>query len=97
MELVIHAFLRANLKLTSSRVSKINLLVWFRYTGHIFFIWTLGKDKLNTFLEHLKSFDPSLKSTHELREKSLPFLDLKVKLSKGKMSADLYVNYTDRH
>ena len=48
-------------------------LVWFRYID-IFFIWTRGEGKLKTFLEHLDSFDPSLKFTHESSKESLPFL-----------------------
>ena len=57
----------------------------------IFFIWIHGEDKLKLFLEHLNSFDPSLKFTHKSSKESSPFLDLKVKLSKGKISTDLYV------
>ena len=72
------------------------LLVGFRYIDDIFFVWTHG-EKLKTFLEHLNSFDPSFKFTHESSKESLPFLDLKVKLSKGKISTDLYVKETGRH
>ena len=72
-------------------------LVWFRYIDDIFFIWTHGENKSKTFLEHHDSFDPSLKFTRESRKESLPFLDLKVKLAKGKISTDLYVKDTDRH
>ena len=72
-------------------------LVWFRYTDDIFFIWTHGEDKLKTFLKRLDSFDPSLKFTHELSKESLPFFDLKVKFSKGKISTDLYVKDTNRY
>ena len=72
-------------------------LVWFRYIDDIFFIWTHGEDKLKTFLEHLESFDPNLKFSHESRKESLPFLDLKVKLSKGKIDTDLYIKNTDTH
>ena len=38
-----------------------------------------------------------MKFTHESSKESLPFLDLKVELSKGKISTDLYVKDTDRH
>ena len=55
-------------------------LVWFRYIDDIFFIWRDREDKLKTFLEHLNSFDPSLKFTHESSKENLPFLGLKVKL-----------------
>ena len=62
-----------------------------------FFIWTHGEDKFKRFLEHLNTFDSNLKFNHESSKKSLPFLDLKVKLSKGKLITDLYVKDTDRH
>ena len=61
-----------------------------------FYLDTRGR-QIKTFLEHLDSFDPSLKFTHESSKESLPFLDLKVELSKGKISTDLYVKDTDRH
>ena len=62
-----------------------------------FFIWTHGKGKLKTLLKHLYSFDPSLKFTHKTIRESLPFLDIKVELSKGKISTDYYVKDTARN
>ena len=38
-----------------------------------------------------------MKFTHESSKESLLFLELKVKLSKSKISTDLYVKDTDRH
>ena len=38
-----------------------------------------------------------MKFTYELNEKEIPFLDLKMKLNEGKISADLYIKSTDRH
>ena len=43
------------------------------------------------------SVTASLKFTPESSEESLPSFNIKVKLSKGKMSIDLYVKDTDRH
>ena len=40
-------------------------LVWFRYIDYIFFIWTHGKEHLETFLQELSNFDPDLKFTDE--------------------------------
>ena len=71
-------------------------LVWLRYIVDIFFIWTNGKEHLETFLQEL-NFNPDLKFTYESNEKEIPFLDLKVKLNEGKISADLYIKSTDRH
>ena len=38
-----------------------------------------------------------MKFNHKSSKESLPFLDLKVKLSKGKISTDLYVKDTDKY
>ena len=40
-------------------------LVWFRYIDDIFFIWTHGKEHLETFLQELNNFNPDLKFTCE--------------------------------
>ena len=60
-------------------------LVWFRYIDDIFFIWTHGKEHLETFLQELNNFNPDLKFTYESNEKEIPFLDLKVKLKRVKL------------
>ena len=72
-------------------------LVWFRCIDDIFFIWTQGKEHMETFLQELNNFNPDLKFTYESNEKEIPFLDLKVKLNEGKSSTDLYIKSTDRH
>ena len=72
-------------------------LVWFRYIDDIFFIWTHGKEHLETFLQELNYFNPDLKFTYESNEKEIPFLDLKVKLNEGKISTDFYFKSTERH
>ena len=40
-------------------------LVWFRYTDDVFFLWTHGKEHLETFLQELNNFNPDLKFTYE--------------------------------
>ena len=50
-----------------------------------FFIWTHKEDKLETFLEHVNGFDPSIKFIHESSKERLPFLYLKVILSNEKL------------
>ena len=69
---------------------------WLRYID-IFFIWTHGEDKLKTFLENLNQSHPNLKCTHESSTESIPFLDLRVKLSQGKLETDVHIKPTDRH
>ena len=38
--------------------------VWLRYIDDIFFIWTKGENKLESFLQRLNTFHPNLKFTH---------------------------------
>ena len=61
------------------------LLVWFKYINFLFFCLNIREYKLETLVEHLNSFDPSFKFTHESSKEDLPFLNLKAKLSKGKI------------
>ena len=72
-------------------------LVWFRYSDDIFFIWTHGKDKLEKFLDDLNRFDNNIKSTHESSKENVTFLDLIVKLSKGRLTTDLHIKDADQH
>ena len=68
--------------------------VWFRYIDDI--IQTHGKEYPQNFLQELNNFNPDLKFTYELNETEISFLDLVVKLSEGKISADHYIKYKDR-
>ena len=72
-------------------------LVWFRYIDDVFFIWTHGQEKLDSFLEELNRCNSYLKFTYESSKTSIPFLDLKVSLSNGYLSTDLHIKSTDRH
>ena len=69
---------------------------WLRYIN-IFFIWTRGEDKLKRFLENLNQFHPNLKFTHDSITESIPFLDLHINLSQGKLETDVHVKPTDRY
>ena len=62
---------------------EFKLLVWFRYIDYIFFIWTHGKEKLESSWEDFNNYHPNIKFTHEFNKESIPFLDLKVSLSGG--------------
>ena len=62
----------------------------------MFFIWTHGKEKPDSFLEELKRLS-YFKLTYESTKTSIPFLDLKVSLSNGDLSTDLHIRSTDRH
>ena len=70
---------------------------WVRCIDDIFFIWTHGKEKLKVFLEDLNKFHPNLKFTSISSKENVTFLDLKVKLKRGKIEPDLHVKSTDIH
>ena len=69
----------------------------FRYIDDIFFIWTHGKNKLEKFLDHRNGFDNNINFTHESSKENVTFLNLIVKLSKGRLTTDLHIKDTDRH
>ena len=68
-----------------------------RYIDDIVFIWTHAENKLKTFLQNLNQFYLNIKFTHESSTKGIPFLDLCVKLSQGKLETYLQIKPTDRH
>ena len=86
-----------NLETKFLQAQSMQPLVWFRSIDGIFFIWTRGNDKLEKFLGDLNSFDNNIKFTHESSKDNAIFLDLIVKLSKGRLTTDLHVKDTDRH
>ena len=86
-----------NLETKFLQAQSMQPLVWFRSIDDIFFILTHGNDKLEKFLGDLNSFDNNIKITHESSKDNAIFLDLIVKLSKGRLTADLHVKDTDRH
>ena len=61
--------------------------VWFRYIDDIFFIWTEGENKLESFLQCLNTFHPNLKLT---KEKSKTSTNVVVRINCDKFEADLY-------
>ena len=76
---------------------EIKPFVWFRYIDDVFFIWTHGQEKLDSFFEELNGYNSYLKFTYEYSKTSIPFFDLKVSLSSGDLSTDLHIKSTDRH
>ena len=69
-------------------------LVWFRYIDDIFFIWAHGNNKLEKLLDDLNSFDNNIKFNHQSSKENVTFLDLIVKLSKGRLTTDLHIRLT---
>ncbi len=70
-------------------------LLWFRYIDDIFMIWTLGQDKLNTFLETLNSFNAQLKFTWNISSYQVTYLDLDVQLKNGVFSHKINIKPTN--
>ena len=66
--------------------------VWLRYIDDIFFIWTEGENKLESFLQRLNTFHPNLKFTHEKSKTSVNFLDVVVRINGDKFETGLYRN-----
>ena len=48
-------------------------------------------------MDNLSQFHLSIKCTHESITESFPFLDLRVRLSQGKLEANLLIKPSDRH
>ena len=60
-------------------------------------VWTHGNEKLESFIAYLNSIHPTIKFTSERSTTSIPFLDVKILLEKGKIQTDLYCKPTDKH
>ena len=72
-------------------------IIWLRYIDDMFFIWTHGEKELEKFTSSFDSFTLNLKFTYESSKKDISFLDLKVSLTKGKLSTDLHIKAADCH
>ena len=70
--------------------------MWLRYIDDIFFIWTEGENKLESFLRRLNTFHPNIKFTHEKSKTSINFLDV-VRINGDKFETDLYSKAADCH
>ena len=67
-------------------------LIWLRYIDDVLFIWTHGEKELEKFTSSFNSLTPNLNFTYESSKKDMSFLDLKVSLSKLKLSTDCIQN-----
>ena len=70
--------------------------VWWSYID-IFLIWEHGEDTLNTFVQTLNSFRPSLKFTLISSSETIDFLDVQILIQDSMLRTDLYLNPTDTH
>ena len=72
-------------------------LVWLRYIGDTFFVWTHNEKKLKKFMRELNSFHTNIKFSYEYSDKKVSFFDLQVDIIEGKLITSLFVKPTDRH
>ena len=72
-------------------------LVWFRYTGIVFFIWTSGPDKLELFMTEFNSKPPNVKFAYETNKENITSLGLNISLCGEKITTDLHTKPTNKH
>ena len=71
--------------------------IYLRYIDDIFMLWQHGEEDLDKFVKHLNNCVETIKFTHEISLTKVAFLDVTVKLNKGKVETDLYCKPTDSH
>ena len=70
---------------------------WWRFTDHIFIIWTEGEDSLKCFIEYLNSAHRMIKFTSKWSCSETEFLDVRVIYDSGKLETDVCIKPTDSH
>lgn len=73
--------------------------MWRRYIDDIFFIWKSSTEELEEFLNHLNKQHQFIKFTvtYDAETKTIPFLDMSVKIENGQIVTDLYTKPTARN
>ena len=79
------------------RSEELQPFLWVRYINGIFFIWTHGKQKLDSFHNELDNFHPNLSFTCETSTEIVNFVDLNVSIKNGAVIINLYIKPTDGH
>ncbi len=64
---------------------------------NVFAIWDKGQELLQTFMQQINDFHPSIKFTAETSTDRVAFLDTTVILEGNKLHTDLYTKPTDTH
>ena len=83
-------------KIDFLKTQKLQPFVWFRYIDDVFFIWTHGKEELESFIKELNSFIDHIKFTFESNKENINFLE-NVNLSNSHLMTNLYIKPTDCH
>ena len=58
---------------------------------------SLSYNQLLDFINFVQNFHPAVKSTYEISEKSVTFLDMKLYLKQGKLTTSVHYKSTDSH
>ena len=71
--------------------------MWKQFFDNVFFIWKDVEENLERFLKELNGFHPSIKFTFEKLKIKVNFLEVVIKVKKGRLSTDLYPKPVDSH
>ena len=58
-------------------------MIWWRYIDDIYYIWEHGEESLETFLNKLNTFNPTIKFTAEYSKETINFLEDSIRLVGG--------------
>ena len=75
--------------------SLLEALVWWRYIDDIFMLWEHGEEELQTLLETLNWYHPTIKFTAEYSRAKINFPDVTVMKKGNQLIPDLYIKPTD--
>lgn len=70
---------------------------WRRFIDDIFLLWRGTDAELDTFINFINSFHPTIRFTVSSSDHQIPFLDIMISLSNGYLHTDLYSKPTDSH
>ena len=73
---------------------EFNPMLWYRYMDVIFFIWTYGEVKFESYLDELNKYRLNIKVKHEFNKESILLLDLEVNKN---LTTEIFIKATDRH
>ena len=71
--------------------------IYKRYIDDGIWATSLSYDQLLDFINFAQNFHPAVKFTHEISEKSVTFLDMKLYLKQGKLTTSVHYKSTDSH
>eukprot|EP00061_Rhincodon_typus_P005733 g25605.t1 len=70
-------------------------MLYTRYIGDIFFLWTQGEESLKQLHSNINKFHPTIRLTMDYSLESVSFLDTCISIRDGHLSTSLYCKATD--